>query len=73
MAKENLKKTCDAMKGILAETIDDLTEVAKKSSKGILTTILEEGSKNVGDLIDVAGGKLKKKVKTHGQTKEDSE
>ena len=63
MAKGKLDKTCNAMKDILAETIDDLTTVAKKSSKGLLTAILEQGAENVGDLLDVYSGKLKKKVK----------
>lgn len=69
MAKKNLDKTCDLMKGILSETIDNLSQVAKKSSKGILTVILEQGSENVEDLIGVVGDKLKEKVKTHGKTK----
>lgn len=69
MAKKNLDKTCNMMKGVLSETIDDLTQVAKKSSKGILSAILEQGTENVGDLLDVVGDKLKEKVKTHGETK----
>lgn len=69
MAKKNLDKTYGAMKNVLSETIDDLTKVAKKSSKGILTAILEQGSQNVGDLLDVYGDKLKKKVDKHDKTK----
>ena len=72
MAKGKLDKTCDAMKGILNETIDDLTVVAKKSSKGLLTTILEQGAENISELLDVCGSKLKKKVDTHGNTKKES-
>lgn len=73
MAKGKLDKTCEAMKGILTDTIDDLTVVAKKSSKGLLTTILEQGSENVSELLDVCGSKLKEKVKKHEQnTKEKS-
>ena len=68
MAKVNLDKTCNAMKNILVEAIDDLTQVAKKSSKQMLATILKEGTQNVGDLLDVYGNKLKKKVKTHAKT-----
>jgi len=67
MAKKKLTKTCDAMKGVLSQTIDDLTTVAKKSSKSIITTILEQGAENVDDLLDVYSGKLKEKVKTHGE------
>jgi len=69
MAKK-LDKARDAMKGILSETIDDLTVVAKKSSKNILNTILEQGAENVDDLLDVYSGKLKEKVKTHEQNKD---
>ena len=73
MAKKNLDKTYGAVKNVLTETIDDLTQVAKKSSKGILTAILEQGSQNVGDLLDVYGDKLKKKVKEHAETKKHAE
>lgn len=69
MAKKNLDKTCGKMKGVLYEAIDDLTKVAKKSSKGLFSAILEQGTENVGDLLDVCGNKLKEKVKTHGETK----
>jgi hypothetical protein len=71
MAKSSLGKTKDLMKGILAETIDDLTATAKKSSKSLLTAILEQGSENVDELLDVCGGKLKEKVKTHGKDKQE--
>lgn len=73
MAEGRLSKTGKAMKGVLAETIDDLTKVAKKGSKGLLTTILEQGAENVDELIDVCGEKLKEKVKADGQTKEESQ
>jgi len=64
MAEKKFEKTSDAMKGVLVDTIDGLTEVVKKSSKGILTAILEQGSENVGDLLDTYSDKLKEKVKT---------
>ena len=67
MAQSSLNKTKNVMKGILAETIDDLTAVVKKSSKGVLTALLEQGSENVEELLDACGGKLKEKVKTHGE------
>jgi hypothetical protein len=68
MAKENLDKTCNIMKGILAETIDNLTQVVKKSSKQAITAIMEQGTQNVDELLDVCGEKLKEKVKTHAKT-----
>ena len=68
MTKKNLEKTSNAMKDVLADAIDDLTQVAKKGSKGIFTAILEQGAENVGELFEVYGDKLKKKVQTHGKT-----
>lgn len=68
MAKKNLEKTSDAMKGVLAETIDDLTKVAKKSSNSLFTAILQQGAENVSDLLALYGNKLKKKVESHGKT-----
>jgi len=65
MAKENLDKTRNIMKGILAETIDSLTQVVRKSSKKIIAAIMEQGSQNVDELLDIYGNKLKKKVNTH--------
>lgn len=65
MARKNLEKTSNAMKGVLAKTIDDLTQVAKKSSSSLFTAILEQGAENVNDLLDLYGDKLKKKVQSH--------
>jgi len=69
MAKKNLDKTCGAMKGVLNETIDDLTEVVKKSSTSMLATILEQGTANLSDLLDFCGANLKKKVNKNAKTK----
>jgi hypothetical protein len=69
MAKKNLERTYGAMKNVLVETIVDLIQVAKKSSNSIFTTILEQGSQNIGDLLDLYGDKLKKKVEKHAETK----
>lgn len=69
MAKRNLDKTCNAMKGVLSETIDDLTKVVKKSSTSMLTTILEQGTANISDLLDSCGDTLKKKVNKNAKTK----
>lgn len=62
MAKKKLDETCDIVKDNLAETIDGITKVAKQGTKTMFDSLLEKGSENVGELIDILGKKLKDKV-----------